>query len=125
MRRAEQRLIEPIVDAGGDARWQPRPTLLSLAEPFYACFMECSADRHWDGMSGTAGPIPRLAVTDWLDENGIADPAERREHRYFVTRLDARWRVLDRRRVARAQNATPGAKPAPIEMDDPDDDGSL
>lgn len=76
-------------------------------------------------MSGVAGPIPRATVTDWLNENEITDPTERREYRYFVTRLDARFRVLDSRQAVRRRNAQPGAKPEPVEVDDPDDDGSL
>ena len=114
----------PILADGGDARVKPRPELLSLAAPYYSCFAECSMGRGHDSM-GSSFPIARLDVTDWLNENEITDPAERREYRHFVTRLDARWRVLESRRQAREHNATPGSKPRPIEMDDPDDDGSL
>ena len=78
--------------------------------------------RGHDSMGGSL-PISRGDVTDWLNENEITDPAERREYRYFVQRLDLRWRILESRRQARVRSTMPGAKPEAIELDDPEDDG--
>src|SRR6185503_21249747 len=41
-KRSERRVLEPILREGGDGRVTPRPELLPLAAPFYACFEECS-----------------------------------------------------------------------------------
>lgn len=83
--------------------------------------MDLCDQRGYDA-GGNALPIMLPSIVAWMDEEGIDDPEERREYRHLVRLVDARWRVLQSRRIQREANKH-SKNPRPIPVDDEEENG--
>jgi hypothetical protein len=70
---------------------------------------------------GGSGPILLPSLVAWLDEERITDQDERRGYRQILTRVDARWCVLQDRQRQREANKH-SKNPKPVDKDDDEDD---